>query len=72
MAMYINGSTKSAIKSLMMSDDKVWINGKEYKKPGRGNACVQCGNDIYINGRKFKNGKFKWSLRGFIECYILF
>ena len=67
MASIMNGG-----RSVMITGDKVYIDGKEYKKPGRGNTSVQIDNKIYINGYEFKNGKFKRSLRAFIECYILF
>ena len=59
-------------QTINMVDNKVIINGKEYKKPGIGNTLVQSNNHIFINGYEFKNGKFKRTLRAILECYILF
>lgn len=59
-------------QTINMVDNKVIINGKEYKKPGIGNILVQNNNHIFINGYEFKNGKFKRTLRSILECYILF
>ena len=59
-------------QTINMVDNKVIINGKEYKKPGIGNTLVQNNNHIFINGYEFKNGKFKRTLRSILECYILF
>ena len=59
-------------QTINMVDNKVIINGKEYKKPGIGNTLVQSNNHIFINGYEFKNGKFKITLRAILECYILF
>ena len=53
---------------IMIIGDKVFINGKEYKKPGRGNTIIQENNAIYINGYEFKNGTFKRSLSAIIKC----
>lgn len=59
-------------QTINMVDNKLIINGKEYKKPGIGNTLVQSNNHIFINGYEFKNGKFKRTLRAILECYILF
>lgn len=59
-------------QTINMVDNKLIINGKEYKKPGIGNTLVQNNNHIFINGYEFKNGKFKRTLRAILECYILF
>ncbi len=54
--------------SVNMTGKRVFINGVEYKKPGHGNTIVQSGDRIFINGYEFKDGKFKRTLRAFIEC----
>ena len=59
-------------QTISIVNNKVIINGKEYKKPGVGNTLVTSDNCIFINGYEFKNGKFKRTLRAILECYILF
>ena len=36
-------------QTINMVDNKVIINGKEYKKPGIGNTLVQSNNHIFVN-----------------------
>lgn len=57
--------------TIIQMGDKIIINGIEYKSPKskffRGQSLIQKDNKIYVNGHEFKNGKFKVTVRSFLE-----
>lgn len=44
-------------------NNKVVVNGKGYKKPGKGNNSTIINGEVYINGFELINGKWKRTLK---------
>lgn len=64
-----NGKTCSIVNS---RERYIEINGKRYPFPKgvKGHCISQVNNHIYIDGREFKDGKFKITLRGLYHLFF--
>lgn len=57
--------------SIVQTNGETYINGEKIDVPNNvlfGNTIVQTNGKTYINGRELKNGKWKLTLRGIINC----
>ena len=50
-------------KKVIVEDNKVIVEGVEYKKPGFGYSLSVMNGDVYVNGYRLSNGK--WIKKGF-------
>ncbi len=56
--------------TITQSGNKLWINDKEIEQPKSlfFNNCLRLvDNKVYINGKEFKNGKWKYTIRSIIN-----
>lgn len=53
-------------QSIVQKDNELWINGVKVKQPKSlffKNSVCQVNDKTYINGKEFKKGKWKYTLR---------
>lgn len=61
------------IQSIVQKDKELWINGEKIEQPKSlffKNTINTINNKIYINGKEFKNGKWKYTIKSVF--YTLF
>ena len=54
------------IQSIVQKDKELWINGEKIEQPKSllfKNCICQVNGKLYINGKEFKNGKWKYTLK---------
>lgn len=56
--------------TVILREKIVTINNVDYKKPGKDNNLTNSDGNIYVNGFKFKNGKFRRSLAAIYHNYL--
>lgn len=57
---------------VIMNDKNIIIDHKTYPKPSKGNNMTTIDGKVYVNGFRFKKGKFKRSIVAVFHNYIIF
>ena len=60
-------------QSIVQKDNELWVNGKKVDQPKSlffKNCVVQNNEKTYINGKEFKNGKWKYTIKSIFNTLI--
>lgn len=58
------------IQSIVQKDKELWINGEKVEQPKSlffRNCIVQVNDKTYINGKEFKKGKWRYTLKSILN-----